>query len=371
MKRAVTAVVAGVVAAGSLTLGGAVSAFSKAVELSVDGEHRTVHVWGTTVQDVLDAHDIAVSEADEIIPATNTPLSDGTEITVKYLRPVTIITDGESKTFWTTATTVAEALAEVGLHDPATRLSVDRSAPLGREGLTFNASTPKVVQLSVDGGSKSITTTAADIQSLLNETGVKLGTHDRVSPERSAALREGDEIKVQRVEVSEVDETEPVDFESIRTEDSTLAKGVTKATSEGERGEKSVLYQVVTVDGVEESRTAVREEIITEPKHERISVGTRITDYTGSHADWMAAAGIPESEWSAAEILIQRESSWNPNAVNPNGGACGLVQALPCSKLGANWSDPVVALKWGDQYVKQRYGSWQQALAHSYANGWY
>ena len=88
-------------------------------------------------------------------------------------------------------------------------------------------------------------------------------------------------------------------------------------------------------------------------------------------ADWMAAAGIAPSDYSAVEILVERESSWNPNAVNSSSGACGLTQALPCSKLGANWNDPVVALAWGDAYVKGRYGSWQAALAHSYANGWY
>ena len=91
----------------------------------------------------------------------------------------------------------------------------------------------------------------------------------------------------------------------------------------------------------------------------------------GNKEAWMAAAGIPQSEWWAVDWLVTRESSWNPNAVNPNGGACGLIQALPCSKLGPNWSDPVVALKWQYNYVNQRYGGYAQAVSFWKANNWY
>lgn len=91
----------------------------------------------------------------------------------------------------------------------------------------------------------------------------------------------------------------------------------------------------------------------------------------GTKEEWMRAAGISESDWGYVDKLIARESSWNPNAVNSSSGACGLVQALPCSKIPGVWSNPVDALKWGDSYVKGRYGSWANALAHSDSKGWY
>lgn len=91
----------------------------------------------------------------------------------------------------------------------------------------------------------------------------------------------------------------------------------------------------------------------------------------GNKEAWMAAAGIPQSEWWAVDSIVSRESGWRPDAVNPNGGACGLAQALPCSKMGPNWSDPVVALKWQYNYVTQRYGGYPQAVAFWNANHWY
>lgn len=82
---------------------------------------------------------------------------------------------------------------------------------------------------------------------------------------------------------------------------------------------------------------------------------------SGSCADWMAQAGIPSTY--ATNKLILNESGCRPNAVNPSSGACGIPQALPCSKMNCSLSDPVCQLRWMDQYVKSTYGTWENALA--------
>lgn len=82
---------------------------------------------------------------------------------------------------------------------------------------------------------------------------------------------------------------------------------------------------------------------------------------SGSCADWMAAAGIPDT-YSTHKLIIN-ESGCNPNAVNPSSGACGIPQALPCSKIAHCGTEPVCQLRWMDSYVKGRYGSWDSALA--------
>lgn len=113
-------------------------------------------------------------------------------------------------------------------------------------------------------------------------------------------------------------------------------------------------------------------------EQEKIAVASKrasgvgsVSAATGSHSDWMSAAGIPESQHAAAERLIHRESSWNVNAYNASSGSCSLVQALPCSKIPGNWRDPVTALRWGHGYVTARYGTWQVALNHSIQYNWY
>lgn len=88
---------------------------------------------------------------------------------------------------------------------------------------------------------------------------------------------------------------------------------------------------------------------------------------TGSCSEWMVAAGVTDMA-NAAE-LIRRESGCNPNAVNRSSGACGIPQALPCSKLGTN--DPVAQIRWMQNYVNARYGGWAGAVAFWNAHNWY
>lgn len=96
---------------------------------------------------------------------------------------------------------------------------------------------------------------------------------------------------------------------------------------------------------------------------------TQRVEAVGSCEDWIRQAGIEEV--STALQLIGRESGCNPAAVNKSSGACGIPQALPCSKLPGFPNDPVAQLRWMDSYVKGRYGSWSAALNHSHSKGWY
>lgn len=88
---------------------------------------------------------------------------------------------------------------------------------------------------------------------------------------------------------------------------------------------------------------------------------------TNSCEGWMSAAGIPIT--NATKTLIMKESSCRFNAVNPTSGACGLPQAYPCSKLPCplNESGAVCQLQWMQDYVQNRYGSWDNALATWYS----
>lgn len=88
---------------------------------------------------------------------------------------------------------------------------------------------------------------------------------------------------------------------------------------------------------------------------------------SGSCQDWMVAAGV--TDMANAYTLIMRESGCRPDAVNRSSGACGIPQALPCSKLGT--SDPVEQIRWMQNYVVRRYGSWAGAVSWHNSHNWY
>jgi hypothetical protein len=62
-------------------------------------------------------------------------------------------------------------------------------------------------------------------------------------------------------------------------------------------------------------------------------------------------------QWGFIDELIQHESSWVVGNINPDGGACGLGQALPCSKLGDGLGNPQAEINWAYGYIADRYGS--------------
>lgn len=104
------------------------------------------------------------------------------------------------------------------------------------------------------------------------------------------------------------------------------------------------------------------------------SGGTNVKP-TGGHQNWMKQAGFSPSEYAAIDYIVNHESSWNPQAVNPSSGAYGLPQSLPASKLasaGSDWrTNPITQLKWMRNYVNERYGGANGALSFWKANHWY
>lgn len=85
--------------------------------------------------------------------------------------------------------------------------------------------------------------------------------------------------------------------------------------------------------------------------------------------------GWTEYDFECLVNLWNRESGWNPNAVNKRSGACGIPQSLPCNKMASYGSDyrtnGYTQIRWGLDYIKNRYGSPSNAWAHSQQKGWY
>lgn len=72
--------------------------------------------------------------------------------------------------------------------------------------------------------------------------------------------------------------------------------------------------------------------------------------------------------------IIQKESSGNPKAQNPKSTAYGLMQLLDGTWKGTGitkTSDPAKQVEAGIRYIKQRYGTPQNAVAFWQKNGWY
>lgn len=116
-----------------------------------------------------------------------------------------------------------------------------------------------------------------------------------------------------------------------------------------------------------------------EPAPEPAWVPPRVTPDPGSAQaiahEMVLGYGWSEDDFGCLVALWNRESGWRVNAHNEGSGAYGIAQALPGSKMasaGADWeTNPVTQIKWGLDYIKNRYGTPCGAWEHSEQVNWY
>lgn len=80
--------------------------------------------------------------------------------------------------------------------------------------------------------------------------------------------------------------------------------------------------------------------------------------------------GWGQDQFGPLQALWNKESNWNPNAINPSSGAYGIPQALGQGHP-FNIGDANAQIIWGLDYIAGRYGSPAAAWAHEQAFNWY
>ncbi|GAA2868671.1 hypothetical protein [Paenarthrobacter ilicis] len=92
-------------------------------------------------------------------------------------------------------------------------------------------------------------------------------------------------------------------------------------------------------------------------------------------ASILGSYGWGQGEMTALNTLWEKESNWKTTATNASSGAYGIVQSLPAGKMasaGADWqTNYQTQIKWGLNYIKERYGSPSAALAFHLSHNWY
>jgi resuscitation-promoting factor RpfB len=308
----------------------AFTAFDKDVVVDADGQRTEVSTFAGTVGDVLDKQGITIGEHDIVAPAEDAEISDGQTIVVRYGRQLTLTVDGATKTYWTTAQTVDEALADLDVRADGAKLSASRSEPLGRQGLALDVTTPKDVAVFADGQRIALTSTAADVTELLTEANVTVRDGDEVSATGDTALSPGFTVSVVRIDRSTSTETVAIAHGTRNEETDTLYKGEKKVVTAGVDGAKTITYADVYRDGVRSQHDVTGEVVGVAPVEEVVQVGTKArpvaattTTSAGSSSGGSVGGSVDSLNWAA---LAKCESGGNPSIVSSNGKYHGLYQ---------------------------------------------
>jgi uncharacterized protein YabE (DUF348 family) len=317
-----------VVAAGATALALAGTTFgyanlNKSITLSVDGQTTEVRTSADTVGALLRSRGIEVNGHDVVAPNLDAKVDDGTRVAVKFGREVTFTIDGAAQTIWTTATTVEDALAALGLNLAGAELSTSRSSGIGREGLTIVIATQKKIILIDAGKKRTITTTGQTLADALLAAKIKVDEDDELSASPKTRLVDGAKFTFTDVEIKSKTKKLTVDFDTVRKESSKLKKGVTKIDTPGERGVRAVTYKIVRHNDEIVKRSKIKSKLINKPVTEVILVGTKKTTTAKK-----SSGGSSTPSGSVWDKLAQCESGGNWSINTGNGYYGGLQFSL-------------------------------------------
>ena len=343
------------------------------------GTEKVVLSKSATIGEVLDGAGIVLDKNDSVEPGLNQKLvATDYHVNIYRARPIIVVDGATKQRIMTSHQTPAKIADDAGVRlndeDDTTMTRVDNIVAEGA-GLKMIINRAMPFTFVLYGKKTDAFTQGATVADMLKEKDITLSAKDNVSVALSTPMTAGMTVELWRDGIQTVTEDEKIEFEIEKIQDADREVGYREIHTPGVNGARTVTYEILMKNGREVSRKEIQSVTTKEPKSQVEIVGIKeeTLQYTGggSQSEWLAASSIPQSSWGAADFIVSQESGWNPNAVNPSSGACGLAQALPCSKVPGNPYDPVNSLNWMNGYVTGRYGSWEAAVSFKRANGWY
>jgi len=267
------------------------ASMGKDVTLNVDGKIEHVTASGDTVGEVLDDQGISLGSHDEVAPAVDQQVNDGTTIAVRYGKPLELVVDGDKTRYWVTATDVRGALEQINRSFDRAQLSVSRGAGITRDGLRITVATPKRLTFVI-GGKKAEhrTVPAYTVAQALKALDLKLGKHDVVRPGLHHALNDGDKVVLNRIRIvrKHVD-GEAMPFSTITRDDSSMARGSSTLVRNGRNGLRDVTYRIMFRNGHLVARKVLSQRVLRDPVARIERVGTKTvatTNFAGGSTVW-------------------------------------------------------------------------------------
>ena len=281
-----------VAAVAGTTIGYA--ALTRSVTLSLDGKTQQVSAMGGTVGEVLESEGIALGPHDEVAPPLDQAVGDGTEVAVRFGRPLELDVDGETETHWVTATSVDGALDQIGRTFESSDLSVSRGAEIQRGGMALEVVTPKKLTVTVADKKRKVGVTALTVRDVLDELGVAVDADDKVKPALGREITDGDTVAVTRIKVlTKTVRDQAIDFDTIERQDDSMLEGETSTRRAGRTGLRDVTYRLRFRNGEVVARKVVSSDVTRRPTDAIVSVGTKeevTSNFAGGSTVWDALA---------------------------------------------------------------------------------
>ena len=288
---------------------------TRSLTVYVDGRPFTITSAADTVGEALASVGISVGEHDVLAPTASAATRDGSVISIRRGRLVTATVDGRRRQLWTIATTVRQAMAELGLGGKNYQLSAARSRKIGPEGIGISGRALHAVVLK-DGAdrARSLHIAGATVADVLSANRIVLAGRDSVQPAAGTPVADGQQIVVTRIRVSNRQLVEKMAQPATRTiDDPDLGRGRTAVAEPGQDGQREITLQQTAVNG-RVSEKVIGAAVVRSPQAKVIKVGTK---ESGAREAW----SVPWDKMAFCE-------STNRWSVNTGNGTYGGLQFM-------------------------------------------
>jgi uncharacterized protein YabE (DUF348 family) len=271
---------------------------------------------------VLQGQHLRVGSHDAVAPGLGSTVSDGQTIALRYGRPLDLKVDGRTSRYWVTATDVDSALDQIGVRFSGADLSTSRGATISRSGMDLAVVTPKSLTVKLAAAKKRhATVTAVRVGDALRQLGADVDRNDKVTPARGALLHDGDTITWTKVGVLRRTVRRHVGFATVKRADSGMYTDETRTVRSGRDGVRRVVYKVTFHNGKVFRRKALHSHLVRRPVAAIVRYGTKERPAPAPTSNYVGGSSV----W---DRIAACESGGNWAANTGNGYYGGLQFTL-------------------------------------------
>ena len=268
------------------------------ITLHDDGSQQGFYTKAKTLRAALEQAKVRLDPNDRTEPSLDQELvASSYEVNIYRARPV-IVRDSGAETKVISAYRTGEQIAKhagIALNDedistltPSGDVVVEGAA----EVLTIDRALPFTFVFY--GQTSQSYTQAKTVGEMLDQKKITLGKNDTVEPSKDTPMTANMTVKIWRNGKQTMTQEEDVDFEIEKVKDADREVGFREVKTPGEKGKKTVTYEIIMENGVEVSRKSINEIVTKQPVKQVETVGSK-SAFSGDLAGAFAALRQCES----------------------------------------------------------------------------
>ena len=268
------------------------------ITLHDDGSQQGFYTKAKTLRAALEQAKVRLDPNDRTEPSLDQELvASSYEVNIYRARPV-IVRDSGTETKVISPYRTGEQIAKhagIAMNDedistlaPSKDVVVEGAA----EVLTIDRALPFTFVFY--GQTSQSYTQAKTVGEMLDQKKITLGKNDTVEPSKDTPMTANMTVKIWRNGKQTMTQEEDVDFEIEKVKDADREVGFREVKTPGEKGKKTVTYEIIMENGVEVSRKSINEIVTKQPVKQVETVGSK-SAFSGDLAGAFAALRQCES----------------------------------------------------------------------------